>query len=88
MWDTPPPPPTPPQGDCTFPPGNKAKAQHVPIRLQPATSAPGLGVWRPPVDTLLLAASTVADAEEKPGSSPQPILGEPQIPWESWDPEP
>lgn len=40
-----------------------------------SSSAPGLGVWRPLVDTLVLAASTVADSEEKPGFSLLAYLG-------------
>ena len=46
-----------------------------PVRLQPDTSPPGLGFWRPLVDTLILAASTVADTEEKPGFSLPAYLG-------------
>ena len=61
------------QHPANFPPGNKAKGSAV--RLQPDTSPPGLGFWRPLVDTLILAASTVADTEEKPGFSLPAYLG-------------
>lgn len=62
---------------------------NVPIHLQP-TSALGLGIWRPPVDTVVLAESTVTDSRKTLIASSQLRLWRTPKPMglHTWDQEP